>query len=64
MSGPRYSIIPAGAVVDPRLEGRDLQVLALLGIHANELGWCRRSQVTMRGSLPAPARRSSRRCGG
>lgn len=47
MSGPRYSIIPAAAVVDPRLEGRDLQVLALLGTHTNEDGWCRRSQVKM-----------------
>lgn len=47
MSGPRFSIIPAAAVVDERLEGRDLQVLALLGTHTNEDGWCRRSQVKM-----------------
>ena len=47
MSGPRFSIIPAAAVVDSRLEGRDLQVLALLGTHTNEDGWCRRSQVKM-----------------
>ena len=51
MSGPRYSIIPAAAVVDPRLEGRDLQVLALLGTHTNEDGWCRRSQVKMADQL-------------
>lgn len=48
MSGDyRYSIIPAGAVTDPNLEGRDLQVLALLGRHTDRLGWCYRSQVRM-----------------
>lgn len=48
MTGPRLSIIPAGAVVDPRLEGRDLQVLALLGCYADtDHGWCCRSQVQM-----------------
>lgn len=47
MSGPRLSIIPAGAVFDRTLEGRDLQVLALLGIHTNKLGWCFKSQVRM-----------------
>lgn len=44
---PRYSIIPAGAVTDPRIEPRDLQVLCLLGRHIDDLGWCRRSQVKM-----------------
>lgn len=43
----RYSIIPGGAVTDPRLEGRDLQVLCLLGRHTDKLGWCFRSQVKM-----------------
>ncbi|SHE67419.1 hypothetical protein SAMN02745157_0685 [Kaistia soli DSM 19436] len=47
MSGPRYSIIPRAAVVDSRLEGRDLQVLALLGSHTDNDGWCSRSQVKM-----------------
>lgn len=47
MSHPRYSIIPGGAVTDPRLEGRDLQVLCLLGRHTDKLGWCFRSQVKM-----------------
>jgi hypothetical protein len=47
MSGPRYSIIPAGAVTDDTLEPRDLQVLCLLGRHIDDLGWCRRSQVKM-----------------
>lgn len=36
---PRYSIIPAGAVTDPRIERGDLQVLALLGCHTDKLGW-------------------------
>lgn len=44
---PRYSIIPAGAVTDPRIEPRDLQALCLLGRHIDDLGWCRRSQVKM-----------------
>ena len=44
---PHLSIIPAAAVIDSRLEGRDLQVLALLGIHTDREGWCTRSQVRM-----------------
>jgi len=45
---PRLSIIPAGAVTDPSLEPRDLQVLCLLGRHTDkDSGWCRRSQVKM-----------------
>jgi hypothetical protein len=48
---PRLSIIPAGAVTDPALEPRDLQVLCLLGRHTNDQGWCVRSQVKMAGEL-------------
>ncbi|RWD50395.1 MAG: helix-turn-helix domain-containing protein [Mesorhizobium sp.] len=44
---PRISIIPADAVTDSSLEGRDLQVLALLGRHTDNRGWCCRSQVKM-----------------
>ncbi|MEI9804076.1 MAG: helix-turn-helix domain-containing protein [Pseudolabrys sp.] len=40
MTDRRYSIIPARAVADPRLEGRDLQVLCFLGMHTDKLGWC------------------------
>lgn len=47
MSGPRFSIIPAGAVTDRSLEPRDLQTLCLLGRHTDRLGWCVRSQVRM-----------------
>lgn len=48
MSGPRLSIIPAGAAVDARLEGRwDLKVLCLLGTYTDDDGWCFRSQTTM-----------------
>lgn len=43
----RFSIIPAMAVTDHRLEPRDLQVLCLLGRHTDDLGWCCRSQVKM-----------------
>src|SRR5262245_54540723 len=43
----RYSTIPGGAVTDPRLEPRDFQVLALLGRHTKNGGWCWRSQVKM-----------------
>lgn len=47
MSGPRFSIIPAGAVLDSRLKARDLQVLCVFGKHTDRAGWCRRSQVVM-----------------
>lgn len=51
MKDPRYSIIPAGAVTDPALEGRDLQVLCFLGMHTDKLGWCFLSQVRMAETL-------------
>lgn len=45
---PRFSIIPAAAVTDPALSGgHDLKVLALLGRHTDNAGWCTRSQVKM-----------------
>ena len=47
LGNPRFSIIPAAAVTDDRIEPRDLQVLALLGRHTDNLGWCCRSQVRM-----------------
>jgi hypothetical protein len=47
VNGPRFSIIPAGAVTDRSLEPRDLQVLCLLGRHTDKAGWCSRSQVKM-----------------
>lgn len=43
----RFSIIPAGAIIDARLTPRALQVLCLLGRHTNDQGWCSRSQVKM-----------------
>ena len=46
MSGHmRLSIIPGWAATDPRLQGRDLQVLCVLGRHIDKDGWCTRSQV-------------------
>lgn len=42
--GPRYSIIPACAVTDPRFQGRDLQILGLIGRHTDRNGWCRLNQ--------------------
>ena len=47
MSDLRFSIIPGWIVTDPRLKGRDLQVLCLLGRHIDKAGWCFRSQVKM-----------------
>ncbi len=47
MSGPRLSIIPAGAIFDRSLEPRDMHVLNLLGCYTDKAGWCRRSQVKM-----------------
>lgn len=43
----RFSIIPAGAIIDARLTPRALQVLCLLGRHTSDNGWCYRSQVKM-----------------
>jgi hypothetical protein len=47
----RISVIPAGAVIDPRLKAQDVRVLGLLGRHTDSDGWCRRSQVKMAGEL-------------
>lgn len=47
MGEARFSIIPADAVLDKRLEPRDLQVLCIFGKHTDKRGWCRRSQVVM-----------------
>lgn len=47
MAEPRFSIIPADAVLDKRIEPRDLQVLCVFGKHTDKRGWCRRSQVVM-----------------
>lgn len=51
MIKPRYSIIPAGAVTDDRLEGNDLRVLCFLGQHTDKLGWCFLSQGTIAAAL-------------
>ncbi len=51
MSKPRYAIIPAGAVVDPDLEGNDLRVLCYLGTHTDKLGWCFLSQGKIAAAL-------------
>ena len=52
MSGPRLSIIPGWIITDPRLKGKDLQVLCMLGRNANTRhGWCRRSQVQLAKAL-------------
>ncbi|MDM9619093.1 helix-turn-helix domain-containing protein [Rhizobium sp. S96] len=52
MSEPRLSIIPGWIVTDPRLKGKDLQVLCMLGRNANTRhGWCRRSQVQLAKAL-------------
>jgi hypothetical protein len=47
MTGPRYSIIHGDAATDPRLKGKALQVLCILGRHTDRGGWCSRSQVKM-----------------
>ena len=47
MTGPRLSITLATAFTDPRLKGRALNVLGILGSHTDRQGWCTRSQVKM-----------------
>ena len=56
---PRLSIIPAGPIFDRSLEGRDLQVLGLLGCHTDKAGWCSRSQVKMAAPASGPVRVST-----
>ncbi|WP_374638490.1 helix-turn-helix domain-containing protein [Agrobacterium salinitolerans] len=52
MNEPRLSIIPGWIIADPRLKGKDLQVLCMLGRNANTRhGWCRRSQVKLAQAL-------------
>ena len=40
MAGPRYSILPLDAVLDRRLTHLALHVLAVLGGHSDNNGWC------------------------
>lgn len=47
MAGPRYSILPADAVFDSRLSRLALHVLAALGGHADNNGWCVVRQKTL-----------------
>jgi len=51
VTGPRYSIIHGDAATDPRLKGKALQVLCILGRHTDRGGWCSRSQVKMAAQL-------------
>ncbi|KQZ00887.1 hypothetical protein ASD45_08470 [Pseudolabrys sp. Root1462] len=51
MTDRRYSITPARAYTDARLEGRDLHVLGFLGMHTDKLGWCFLSQGTIATAL-------------
>jgi hypothetical protein len=44
MSDPRYSILPARAVFDARLNCTELRVLAALGTYTDREGWCFPSQ--------------------
>lgn len=47
MAGSRYSIIPADAVFDDRLSRFDVNLLAALGAHSNNNGWCTIKQATL-----------------
>ena len=40
MSGPRYSIFPADCLSDPRCKDVHLRVLATIGTHTDNRGWC------------------------
>ncbi|WP_193336183.1 helix-turn-helix domain-containing protein [Devosia beringensis] len=40
MSGPRYSIFPADCLTDPRFKDVHLRVLAQIGTHTDNKGWC------------------------
>ena len=51
MSHPRYSIIPARAVLDKNLTDLDIRVLADLGIHTDQNGWCFKNQSKLADDL-------------
>lgn len=51
MTDRRYSIIPARAVTDERIERGDLRVLAYLGTFTDKLGWCFLAQGTIADAL-------------
>lgn len=51
MTDRRYSIIPARAVTDDRIERGDLRVLAYLGTFTDKLGWCFLAQGTIAEAL-------------
>ena len=55
MSGPRYSIIPADAVLDRELSRLALHVLAALGAHADNNGWCIVKQQTLADKIGSSA---------
>lgn len=64
MAGGRYSIIPSDAVFDERLSRFDLHVLAALGAHSNNNGWCTIKQATLANkinSTPGSVQNSVRR---
>lgn len=43
MSEQRYAIVPAAALLDKRLNPRDITVLCALGQHTDKHGWCKPS---------------------
>jgi len=51
MTQARFSLIPAQAVCDNRLNSRALQVLALLGTYTDKNGWCFPSQSRLADQL-------------
>lgn len=44
MSGPRYAIVPADCLEDPRFKDVHMRVLLKLGSHTNNRGWCEVNQ--------------------
>ncbi|HWK14813.1 MAG TPA: helix-turn-helix domain-containing protein [Rhizobiaceae bacterium] len=55
MAGPRYSSIPADAVLDRELSRLALHVLAALGTHADNNGWCVVKQKTLADKIGSSA---------
>ncbi|RUV26577.1 helix-turn-helix domain-containing protein [Mesorhizobium sp. M5C.F.Ca.IN.020.32.2.1] len=61
MAGPRYSIMPADAVFDLKAARLDIHVLAAIGTHTDNNGWCILRQKTLAEKIgsTAPSVRNS-----
>ena len=60
MIGPRFSIIPARAILNKSLTDLDIRILGILGIHADRSGWCFKNQSKIAEELDVTRRAVNR----